>query len=123
MYKAVRKTKSVRRYIEALSLHTGAPTLHWEYNTSCIYVVEAKIVNLRVKHIGIPLCFLQEKFYNGIFDLKYEKSSVVTADKCTKPCSGPIISRSNECMTGFILYPTSYTEQYQLMILHYFVIN
>ena len=41
--------------MEALALHTGAPESHWEYNTSCIYIFEAKRVTPRVKHIDIPL--------------------------------------------------------------------
>ena len=45
--------------MEALALHTGAPTVHWEDNTCCISVVEAKIVTTRVKHIFIHVCFLQ----------------------------------------------------------------
>ena len=101
MYKSVNRTKVIWRYMEALSLHTGSPTVHWEYNTSCISVVEAKRVTPTVKHIYIPVCFLQEQFYNGLFIPKYEKSSVVPADMCTKPCSGPIISRSNKWMTRF----------------------
>ena len=40
MYKAVNKTKFIRRYIEDLALHTGAPTVHWEDNTICISVVD-----------------------------------------------------------------------------------
>ena len=28
--------------MEALALYTGAPTVHWEYNTSCVSFVEAK---------------------------------------------------------------------------------
>ena len=28
MYKAVNKTKAIRRYMEDLSLHTAAPTVH-----------------------------------------------------------------------------------------------
>ena len=44
--------------MEALEIHTGSPTLHWEDSTSFIYVVEAKIVTPRVKHIGINVCFL-----------------------------------------------------------------
>ena len=59
-YKAVKKTKVIRRYMEALALYIGATTVHWEYNTSCISVVEAKIVTRRVKHIDIPVCFLQQ---------------------------------------------------------------
>ena len=41
--------------MEALALNTGAPTVHWEDNTGCVSVVEAKIVTPRVKHIGIPV--------------------------------------------------------------------
>ena len=80
--------------MEALSLHTGAPTVHWEYITSCISVVGSKIVTPRVKQMDIPVCFLQEQFDNGIFVPKYEKSSVTTEDMCTKSCSGPMIIRT-----------------------------
>ena len=41
--------------MEALALQTGAPTVHWEENTSCISVIEAKIVTPRVKQIYIPV--------------------------------------------------------------------
>ena len=46
--------------MEALALQKFAPTVHWEYNTSYISVVKAKIVTPRVKNIDIPVCFLQE---------------------------------------------------------------
>ena len=62
--------------MEDLALYTGAPRVHWENNTTCISVVESKKFTPRVKHINIPVCFLQEQFYNGLFLTKYEKSSV-----------------------------------------------
>ena len=99
--------------MEALELHTGAPTVNWEGNTSCISAVEVKRVTPRVKHIDIPVCLIQEKFDNGLFIPKYEKSSVMPEDMCTKLCSGPIISRSTKWMTVFRFYPTSDTEKYQ----------
>ena len=34
--------------MEALELHTDAPELHWEDNTSCISVVEAKLLLLEL---------------------------------------------------------------------------
>ena len=109
--------------MEDLAIYTGVPTVHWEDNTSCISVVEAKRVTPRAKQIDIPVCFLQEQFDNGLFLPKYENSSVLPADMCTKPCSGPIISRSTKWMTGFRLYPTSETEHYQFMILHEFIVK
>ena len=62
MYMAVKKNKVIRRYIEALALQTGAPTVHWEDNTGCIYFFGAKIVTSRIKYIDIPVHFLQEQF-------------------------------------------------------------
>ena len=123
IYKAINKTKFIQRYMEALALHTGAPTVHWEYNTRFISVVEDKIFTTRVKHIDISIWFLQEQFYNGLFVLKYDNYSVMPADMCTKTCSGPIISRINKRITGFVLYPTSDIEHNQLIILHDFFVN
>ena len=72
--------------MESLVLHTGAPTVHWGDNTSCIYFVGYKIVTPIGKHAYIPVCILQEKIYNGIFVPKYENSSVISEYMCTKPC-------------------------------------
>ena len=109
--------------MEALALHTVAPTVNWEYNISCISVVESKMVNTRVKHINIPVYFLPEQFDNGNFIPEYEKYNAIINDMCTKPCPGPIISCGNKWMTGLRLYPTSDTKNYQLMILYGFVVN
>ena len=117
------ETNVIRRYMEALALHTSALTVHWEDKTSCISVVGDDRVNPRVKQIYIPVCLLLEQFNNGLFTPKYEKSSFMPADRCTKPCSGPIISRVTKGMNGFRLYPTSDTESYQIMRLHEFFVN
>ena len=62
MNKAFKKSKDIRRYTAALALYTGSPALHWEDNTSFIYVVEAKKVTPRVKRIDITVYFLQHIF-------------------------------------------------------------
>ena len=78
--------------MKVLELHTGLSTVHLEDNTTCIYVVEYKIAKPRVKHIGIPDCFLQKKLDNGTFVPKYDKYSTIPSDMFTKPSLGPIIS-------------------------------
>ena len=45
--------------MEALEFHTGEPTVHQEYNKSCVCVSGDKIVTPRVKHIYIIVCFLK----------------------------------------------------------------
>ena len=62
MYKAVNKTKVIWSYMEALELHTGAPTEHREDSTSCVSGVETKMVTIILKHIDITIYFLQENF-------------------------------------------------------------
>ena len=53
--------------MEALALHTDAPTVHGEDYTSCISIVEAKGITPRVKHIYIPVVFLQFFFTMTFF--------------------------------------------------------
>ena len=77
MQKSVKKPKFIRGYLEVLALHTGAPTVHWEYNIIFISVVGFKRVTPIFKQIDIPVCFLQDKFDSGLFIPKYEKSSVM----------------------------------------------
>ena len=91
--------------MEALALLTDAPTEHQKDNTIFIYVDEDKIVTTIVKHIGTNVFFLQEKIDNGIFVPNYEKYNFVPADMCTKPCLGPIISRSTKRMTEYRILP------------------
>ena len=57
MYKAVKNTKEIPHWMEALALCTGAPTVKWEDKKSCIYVSEAKIVTPIVRKINIPVFF------------------------------------------------------------------
>ena len=82
-----------------------------------------KIVTHIVKHIDNNVCFLPEQFDNCFFAPKYDKSSVMLVDMYNKPYSATIISCITKWMTGFRFYPTSDTEHYQLVILHYFVVN
>ena len=43
--------------MEALSLHTGEPTVHWEDNASFICGVEDKVITPKVKHIDVSVFF------------------------------------------------------------------
>ena len=75
MYKVVNNNKSIWRYIEALSLHTSAPIVHWEDNTSCISVVEDKIVTPRFKKKSLQSVFYKNNL-NIIFFPPNMRSSV-----------------------------------------------
>ena len=63
MCKDVKKTKTIFQFMEALALHTDMTTVHWEDNTSYVYVVEANKVTPIVKHVEIAFFFLQGNIY------------------------------------------------------------
>ena len=69
--------------MEALALHTGALPVHWEDNTSCIYVVEDEIVTPRFKHTDITVCFLQDFLIIGF--LFQTMRSLVSCRKICAP--------------------------------------
>ena len=81
------------------------------------------MVTHRVKKFSVPVYFLKEQYDNGLFVPKYEKSSVMTADMCTKPCLDPIIIQISKWMNGFVLNTTRDIEHYQLMIFYGFFVN
>lgn len=70
--------------MEALEIHTGSPTVHWENNTRFISIVTFKIVAPIFKHIDIPVCFIQEQYDNDIFITEYEKSVIMPSYMCNK---------------------------------------
>ena len=98
--KDANNTKYVRCYMESLDLHIGEPNIHWEDNNSVISVVGSNIVTPMAKHINVPVCFIQEQCENVLFIPKYDQSATISDDKCTRPCSGPIINIINIWMTG-----------------------
>ena len=65
MHKAVKKNNVIRRNVEALVLHNGAPKFIGN-TTQIVSLFLTKIVNLRVKNV-VPVWFIQEQFDNGLF--------------------------------------------------------
>ena len=87
--------------------------VHQQYtgNTAQVIFLLLKLEWLLLELIAYTVlsALYKNNLTNGLFIPKYEKSSVISADMCTKPYSGPIISQSTNCMTGFRFYPTSDT--------------
>ena len=73
-----------------------------------------------IKHIDVPVCFLQEKIDNSLFVPKNDKYSIMQADMHSKTCPGTVISWITKWMSGFRFYASSDTEHHQLIKLHEF---
>ena len=109
--------------MEALALYICAIAVHWEDITRCIYVVEDEKVTPRVLKSILMSIFYKKLLTNVLCVPKYDTSTVIMEDICTKPCSGTIISFITKYMTRLRLHPTSDTDYYQIMILYYFAVN
>ena len=109
MYKAVNKDKAIWNSMEASELHTGVPTINLEKNQFIFMLLKLKYLLLELNTVK----FMSILYYNNftmVFLLKiYDKYSVMPSYMCTKPCSGPIFSRSTKWMTEFRFYSTSDT--------------
>ena len=70
--------------------------------------------------MDILVRFLKKKIRNGIFDPKYEKSSVIKVDMCTKPCLYTTTTQINNWTIGFRLYSSSDGKDHQIMNLNEF---
>ena len=77
----VNKTKEIWKYMEALSLHTGAPTIHWKDNPSFITVVEYKRVTLRVKPLTL-LSIFYKKILTMVFLFQNTRNLVLFRQIC-----------------------------------------
>ena len=105
MYNDVNKAKAIGSYMEALELKL----VHQQYirKTTKITFIFLKLIDLLLELN--TLSFIQEQFKNITFVPKYENSSVILADMCTKPRLGTILIRITKFMTEFIFYPNSDT--------------
>ena len=77
LYESVNNTKYFQYHMESLFLHTVSPTVHWEDNTSFISLVKSNIVTPIIKHINIPVCFLQDQYYNVLYITNYDKFDII----------------------------------------------
>ena len=71
-----KKNKVIQRYMEALALHTGAPTVHLEYNTNCILGAPVCIAKSSM-YLQITLVFLTA-FYMHLISLSVESYAIAS---------------------------------------------
>lgn len=69
----------------------------------------------QVKHINIPIYFLQEQNDVDSFIPDYEKTTVISAEMGTKTYSGPVLDRTTKWMAGERFYPQQGLVHYVLL--------
>ena len=65
--------------MDSFGIPYGAPTIHWEYNISCYDQVIPSDNHIHITVLN------KYKYKNGLFTPKYEKTTIISSDMCTKP--------------------------------------
>ena len=96
---------------------TGA-TPGYEDNQPTIDVIKAGKVTSRVKHIAVPVAYLNEKYDQYVAEPQYINTKIQPADMGTKPVSGPLLHDHFWNIRGATFYPPITSKHYALLELH-----
>lgn len=87
----------------------------------CIDALEANTVTTRVKHIAVPIKYINEQIQDGCIKLEKIDTTLNFADSGTKPNPSPTHFRHYDHVIGVRFYPPEGSEHYKLLELHKFV--
>ena len=120
---SVKRTNTLRRILLQLGSPQLRPTVICEDNQPLIAEVLQNRITTNVRHLDIPLAYLQEQYQRLAFDLKYTHTTLQLADINTKPHGGPSLQKATLSLIGFQHYPPSTSNHYKLLELEKYNIS
>ena len=100
LHKAVFRVKQFRLLLTSIGMPTSKPTKAYEDNGAVVYSVLSHRITPRLRHVGIPICYLHHEHGNGLFEATSIPYRIQFANTCTKPESGPRLMRSSSIAMG-----------------------
>jgi hypothetical protein len=82
--------------------------------------IVSNTITSRVKHIAVPISFMNEQVKDGKIELRKIGTKLNIADSGTKPTPAPIFFRHFDYAIGVRFYPPKDSEHYKLLELHKF---
>lgn len=83
--------------------------------------LNANTATRRVKHIAVPIHFINQQIKNGRVTLRKIGTRLNLADSGTKPNPSPTHFRHVDQAIGVRFYPPADSEHYKLLDLHKFI--
>ena len=122
-YAGVKIIDYLRPLLAALGapVHIATPTgatPGYEDNQPTIDVIKAGKVTSRVKHIAVPVAYLNEKYDQYVAEPQCINTKIQPADMGTKPVSGPLLHDHFWNIRGATFYPPITSKHYALLELH-----
>ena len=93
----------------------GLPVTVYQDSQPCIDICESGAVSKRVKHVAVPILFINEKLVKGYIKFKKIPTALQPAEPGTKSLSAPVIFRAYDYAYGTRFYPPPNTVHAELM--------
>lgn len=111
-------SSKINQYLRPILEHMGveftdATQVH-EDSQPTLDIILSDQVTSRVKHIAVPIAYVQEQVAEGMLDPTKIHTSIQPADMGTKAQSGPLLARHDSYLRGVRFYPPKGSEHYRL---------
>ena len=123
LLQCVKTTTIVRRKLYQLGYPQIGPTTIHEDNQPLIDEVLNHKITSNVRHLDVPLTFLQEQFRRYIFKPIYTHTTLQEADFNTKPHGGQSLKTAVLKLIGFKYFPPANSEHFKLLQLNVYNIS
>ena len=112
-------TKRALHYFDITTIFkmvcTGEPVTVYQDSKPCIKICKSGAVSKRVKHVTVPILFINEKLVKGYIKFKKIPTALQPADPGTNSLSAPVIFRAYDYACGTRFYPPANTVHAELM--------
>ena len=123
LLQAVKTTNVMRRLLQQLGYPQIGPTDIAEDNQPLITEVTHSRITPGIRHLDVPIAFLQEQFQRHSFKPIYTNTTDQPADINTKPHGGGSLRKIILSLIGFQHFPPSTSEHYKQLQLDLYLIT
>ena len=110
---ALVRTIRFRLLLRSVCMLDGEPTITHTDNKSTMDIVQAQKITPRIKHIDLPIRFLQQHCLLGNVRLVHDPSRLMMVDFISKAVSGPTLLRQSGWVMGHRFVPPVTSEHYK----------
>ena len=115
LVQSVRTTTILRRKLFQLGFPQLGPTITHEDNQPLIDEVLNHKITSNVRHLDVPLSYLQEQYRRQLFKLHWTHTTLQNADINTKPHGGLSLKSVILKLIGFDHFPPAQSEHHKLL--------
>ena len=118
IYKGVKRTLEIRRFLESMNDSVSGPTPVFEDNQATIVQIKKDRLTPRIRQLDMVLTWLHYQYVRGTFSPLYIVTTNNKGDMNTKPHGGETLVGKIFAIIGYKFYPPPSSLHYTLLELH-----